>query len=117
MAVELPDLPRSLTIRPKGRIRRIASLIGLKQRCRDTTHPGNLSAAFSSSLSGLDAEQSFLSMDRLRIFEEFEKKLGGVYVYDGKVFLVKRRKSANQLDLNALYENAILLATKFVDAG
>lgn len=117
MAVEVPDLPRSLTIYPTGRIGRIARRLGFKQASRGAVQPGNLTLVFSSNPSERSREQGFLSMNRLGVLSEFEKTLGGVYVYDGKVFLIKRRKDANRLGLHALYDNMILLATKLAEAG
>lgn len=117
MAVEVPELPRSLTIYPTGRIRKIARLIGFKQASRGANQPGNLTLVFSSNPSERSREQNFLLVNRLGVLSEFEKTLGGVYVYDGKVFLIKRRKDASQFGLHALYDNIILLATKLVEAA
>lgn len=113
--MELPDLPRSLAIRPTGRIIRIARLLGFQRAFRGITPPGNLTAFFPSNPSERGTDQSFLSMNRLRILSEFEKKLGGVYVYDGKLFLIKHRKDTNRFSLCALYDNIVLLATKLVE--
>jgi hypothetical protein len=74
-------------------------------------------AVFSSNPIERGKEQNYLSANRLRILAEFDEKIGGVYVYDGKVFLIKLRKVLNQTSLEALYENSILLATKLVEAG
>lgn len=116
ISAELPELPRSLIIRPTGRMGRIARLFGFKEAHSGAIHPGNISAFFSSNPIDRGTEQSFLSINRLRILAEFEEKLGGVYVYEGKVFLIKRRKGTDPSHLNALYDNIILLATKLAVA-
>jgi hypothetical protein len=81
----------------------------------DAIHPGNITVVFSSNPSERGTEQSFLSMNRLGILSAFEEKLGGVYVYEGKVFLIRRRKGTNPSMLNALFDNIILLATIVLD--
>jgi hypothetical protein len=75
IAVDLPELSRSLTIHPTGRIRRTARLSGFKQAHRGTIHSGSLTAVFSSNLSERRSERRFLSIKRLGILEESEKKL------------------------------------------
>lgn len=112
VAVELPEMPRSLIIYPTGRIRRVARLIGIQRARGGAIHPGNITAVLSSNPIDRGKEQSFLSLNRLRILAEFEEKLGGVYVYEGKVFLIKRRKGTNPSILNAVYDNIILLAKR-----
>jgi hypothetical protein len=111
IAAELPKLPRSLTIYPMGRIRRIARLIGLKQAYHDTIQKDCLVTVFSSNQSERRGEQFFLTTRRLRILVEFEEKLSGVYIYDGKIYLIKRRKDSSQLNPHALYDDLIGLAT------
>jgi len=117
IAVELPGFPRSLTMRPKGRISRIARLVGLKRVNRGAHCLSNLTVVFSSDPSDRDLEQGYLSTKRLRVLEEFEKRFGGVYIHDGMVFLVKHRRDKNKFNLNALYDNTILLVTRLVEAG
>jgi len=80
----------------------MAHLIGFGQAYRGAALPGNLTDSFSSNPTERCTEQSFLSMNRLRILDEFEKKIGGVYVFAGKVFVIKRRKEANRINLKAL---------------
>jgi hypothetical protein len=74
------------------RIRRIARLIGIRQASGGAIHPGNITVVFSSNPRDRGTEQDFLSMNRLGILAEFEEKFGGVYVYEGEVFLIRRRK-------------------------
>jgi len=112
LAVELPELPRSLTIFPTSRIRKIVHRIGFKHDHHEPGQKDNLTVVFSSNPHEYAKEKSFLSMHRLRMLTEFEEKIGGVYIYDGKIFLIQRRKGAGQLNLYALYDNIIELAAK-----
>lgn len=114
MTIILPGIPPTLTIYPAGRMKRLVSGVKLTQRPPYHGQAGGSTAIFSTNAGDHARERDFLTNRRLRILEEFEEKSGGVYVYDRKISLIKRRNGARQINLHAVYNDLYVLTTKLI---
>jgi len=104
MAVELPGLPATLVIYPAGRMRRSARGNGSSARFAAPLRRANLTTEFSAGATDRARERSYLTADRIRTLEELEEALGGVHIHGGKLFVIRRRRSGRQVDLDILFE-------------
>ena len=115
MAVELPDLPATLAIYPAGRFGKSARGIGMTPQSAARNQRARLTVEFSANATNRAKERGYLTAHRVRLLEEFEEALGSVYVYGGKLFVVRRRASGRQIDLKTLYDVLGMCARMLVE--
>ncbi len=112
MAVELPQLPRSLQVRPAGPWARFTGRAGLGRRSAQRRDSGRLVATFSKRPVDQAKERLFLNQERCRILEAYEAGRGGLHIYDGKLFLIRRGFEVDARELDTLFEDIGGLATQ-----
>lgn len=98
MAIELPGIPATLAISPSGRLGRRSRGVGSRSQ------RANLTIRSSAAAGEHARERSFLTAHRFRVLGELEEAVRGVYVYGGKLFVIRRTDRGRQIDLNTLYD-------------
>lgn len=111
MAVELPETPPGMEIRPAGAWARLTGKAGLR-RIGMQAHEGALVARFSSRPVDQARERMFLNHERRRLLESAQAKLGDVYVHDGHLYLVHPRFQVNVPVLDRMYQGIAELAAE-----
>jgi hypothetical protein len=117
MAVELPGLPVALVAYPADRIGRLARGVGSTPRSTDRPQRANLTIEFSATATDRAKARDYLSAHRVRLLEEFEEALGGVYVFGGRLFVIRRRDTGKQIDLITLYDVLGMCALMFTESA
>lgn len=117
MAVELPGLPVTLAEYPASRIGRLARGAGSTPRPTDRRQRANLVTEFSATATDRAKERNYLTAHRVRLLEEFEEAVGGVYLYGGRLFIIRRRDTGKQIDLNTLYDILGMCAQMFNESA
>lgn len=104
MAVELPGLPATLVIYPASGIGRSGRGVGSTPSSSNRGERANLTIRFSAAAGERASERGYLTSHRARLLMKLEEALGGVYIYGGKLFVIRRRDIGKQIDLNNLYD-------------
>ncbi len=108
MAVELPETPPGLEVRPGGVWARLSGKAGLR-RVGMTAHEGVLVARFSKRPVDQARERMFLNHERRRLLEAAQATLGGVHVHDGRLYIVHPRFQVNVPVLDRMYHGIVEL--------
>ena len=111
MAVELPETPPGLEVRPGGIWARLSGKAGLR-RVGMTAHEGVLVARFSRRPVDQARERMFLNHERRRLLESAQATFGGVHVHDGRLYLVHPRFQVNVPVLDRMYHGIAELAAE-----
>jgi hypothetical protein len=117
MAIGVRDLPPSLEVSGAGRWEVLTGRAGLIETRSKPPRRGRLVASFSKRPVLRAKERIYLSDARRRILEEYEERVGGLRIRDGRVFVIRRRHEITGPELLALHEHIGELARRLEAEG